>query len=284
MNAKKYNIEFLYQPLEDKELIKKSKLIKTQKYTMGAITSRGTNKLRKLNQDYSAIAAHPRNENLAFMVIADGKSDSIKSELASQILVEELSSWFTRLSKTYINNPMILEPMLLGELRNLNLRLHQSNNNKGIETSFALAVKGKKETFIANVGNCRCYTINNDEITMQTTDDLRWYAYNSRSLITPDEVKFLIGKDFLERTIGGQDNSKRHFEPFTQIISNKNYDSLILTTHGVTDVLDSTDLKKIVKDKDVEEVLDNIIYDSIYSKPKQTPEKLLNKFETEKSN
>lgn len=274
------NIEFLSQTLNE-ELIKKSKLIKTNEYTIGAITSRGTNVNRNTNQDYSAIALHSKDDNISMMILADGKDEAKNSDLATQILVETLCLWFKRLSKREANTAMILEAKLLGELRKLNLDLYRYYNPS--KTSFALALKGKKETFIANVGNCRCYTINGDEISLQTTDNLVWYDYNEPSLITPDEVKFLYSKDYVSRTIGGHDNSKRYFEPYVSIVNNNDFDSLVLTTHGVTDVLDSKEIKTCVIDNNIDIALDKIISKTLYSDPKQLPQDLLDRF-TEENN
>lgn len=275
MFIRNFNAQFLSQNKED-DLIKKSNLIKTNKYIMGAITSRGTNPRRKQNLDHSLIITHPKNEDLSMMLIVDGKDDIENSSIAAQITIEKLCLWFKRLSKMQINTAVLLESLLLGELRKINLDLYRYYNPA--EVSFALAIKGKKDTFIANIGNCRAYTIKDNNITLQTTDNLAWYNHNDQNSITPDEVKFLVGKDYVSRTIGGHDNSKQYFMPYTKNIENSEYDSLILTTHGITDVLDSSDLLYYSKTNDIEETLDNIINKAIYGVSTPLPEYLLEKF------
>ena len=91
-----------------------------------------------------------------------------------------------------------------------------------------------------------------------------------------NEVKFLVGKDYVSRTLGGYPNNKGYFEPFISIIPN-DYDSLILTTHGITDVLDSSELNYYLN-FDLCIALDKIIENSMFSKPKEIPDDLLEKF------
>ena len=277
------NIEYLNQKLADRELIKKTKLIKTDKYTMGAITTRGTNTKRQYNQDYSAIMTYPENDDLAMIIMADGKDDSINGIAASRELVHVLSNWFLskQMSESYINMPVVLEGRLLGELRELNRRIYEDSAVG--DTSFALAIIGNQYTLIANVGNVRCYSLNENEINLQTTDNLAWYLYNDPNLITPDEVKYLSGKDFISRTIGKNDNSKRHFEPFISIIKNSEYDSLLLTTHGVNDILDSDELFNFIKENDVSDALYKIAYSSVFSSPKKYPKYLLDRFKNKEN-
>lgn len=275
---KKPNIEYLNQSFIDSNLIKQTKIIKTSKYSVGAITATGTNPKRQFNQDYGAIMTYPNNENLAMYILADGKDDSVNGKVASSELVHTLSEWFLskKMSESYINIPVILEGNLLGELRKINRKLY--NDNSAGDTSFALAIIGKKDTLIANVGNVRCYSINKDDIKLQTTDNLTWYLYNNPELINPDEVKYLAGKDYISRTIGKSDNKDKLFEPFINIIENKSYQSLLLTTHGVNDVLDSVEMLEAIKNNTVSEALYEIIYNSVFTSPKTYPENIASRF------
>ncbi len=273
-----FKIEYLNQNFIDSDIVKKTSLIKTDTYSMGAITTRGTNPKRPFNQDYSAIMTYPGNDNIAILIMADGKDDSENGKIASKELVYTLSNIFLNksLSETFINIPVLLESKLLGELRQLNRRLYEDEVVGDV--SFALAVIGKEETLIANVGNVRCYSINDDNIKLQTTDNLTWYLYNSPELITPDEVKYLIGKDYVSKSIGKENNLQKQFEPFIKIIDNQTYNSLLLTTHGVNDVLDSTELFNILSQNNTEDALQTIIYDSIFSESKPSPKELLSRF------
>lgn len=276
-------IQYLSQNFIDDEIIKKSKLIKTNNYSMGAITTRGTNPKRPFNHDYSAIMTYPGNDDIAMLIMADGKDDSENGRVASSELVHTLSEWFLSrtMSESYINIPVLLEGKLLGELRNLNRRLYEDEAVGDV--SFALAIIGKEYTLIANVGNVRCYSMNDSDIDLRTTDNLAWYLYNDQNLINSDEVKYLAGKDYVSRTIGKEDNSKRYFEPFISIINNKDYDSLLLTTHGVNDVLDSDELFQFVKENNIDDALLNIINDSIFSAPKQNPSDLMLRFKNKEN-
>lgn len=273
-----FKIEYLNQNFIDSDIVKKTSLIKTDTYSMGAITTRGTNPKRPFNQDYSAIMTYPGNDNIAILIMADGKDDSENGKIASKELVYTLSNLFLNksTSETFINIPVLLEGKLLGELRQLNRRLYEDEVVGDV--SFALAVIGKEETLIANVGNVRCYSINDDNITLQTTDNLTWYLYNSPELITPDEVKYLIGKDYVSKSIGKENNLQKQFEPFIKIIDNQTYNSLLLTTHGVNDVLDSAELFNILSQNNTEDALQTIIYDSIFSESKPSPKELLSRF------
>lgn len=125
--------------------------------------------------------------------------------------------------------------------------------------------------------------MNDSDIDLRTTDNLAWYLYNDQNLINSDEVKYLAGKDYVSRTIGKEDNSKRYFEPFISIINNKDYDSLLLTTHGVNDVLDSDELFQFVKENNIDDALLNIINDSIFSAPKQNPSDLMLRFKNKEN-
>lgn len=270
MKKKGYAI-FLTQSDRDEELIKKSKLVKTAKYSAMMATTRGLNNAKQENQDYSAIVIHPRNEDFVMMLVADGRSESEDGKLASEMLACSLEKWFIRLPARI--SPLAFEHTFIKNLRRLNEYLY----NEGLsETSFVLAIKCKDNTWIANIGNCRCYTVKDDEIKMQTEDDLVWYKFNDKDLINEDEIKYLVGKDYLEKTIGGSANKEQKFYPNIEIINN-DYDKLVLTTHGITDVLDAKEIKAIVDSSDTEEAAKALVATSMLIDGKKAPKELIEK-------
>ena len=270
---KKNYVEFLSQKMTDEELIKKSKLIKTPKYSIMIATTRGTNPEREENQDYSAVVTHPNNEDFVMMLVADGRSNSENGKIASKLLAKTLENWFVRLPAHI--SPLAFEHTIIKNLRRLNDYLY---NEELSETSFVLAVKCKEDTWIANLGNCRCYALHNGNIEMKTTDDLVWFRYNDENLINPDEIKYLAGKDYVEKAIGESANKEQNFFPNVEIIDNDDYDSLVLTTHGITDVLDSEEIKEIVDKATTKDAAVGLVATSILIEPKKLPEELIQRF------
>lgn len=270
---KKNYVEFLSQRIDDEALIKKSKLVKTPKYSAMIATTRGINEKRQDNQDYGAIITHPNNEDFVMMLVADGRSQSENGKVASKMLTKILGRWFQKLPAHI--SPLAFEHTIIKNLRRLNDYLY---NEEMSETSFAIAIKCKEDTWIANLGNCRCYTLNNNQIEMQTEDDLVWFRYNNKDLITNDEIKFLAGKDYLEKAIGESANEEKNFYPNIEIVDNEDYDALVLTTHGVTDVLDSYEIKEIVSTGDTEDAALGLVVTSMLINPKPLPEELIERF------
>ena len=270
-------IERLTQTCNDEQLIKNSKLIKTPKYSIMMSTTKGLNK--EENQDCGLITTHPNNPDFIMMLVADGRSISEDGQLAAQMLSKTLERWFLKLPANI--SPLAFEHTLIKNLRRLNDYLY---NEELSETSFVLAIKCKEDTWIGNIGNCRCYTLNDKKISMQTIDDLVWYRYNDKNIIKPDEIKFLAGKDYLEKAIGESANKEQNFYPNIEIIDNEDYDSLILTTHGITDVLNENEIKEIVEGATAKEAALGLVATSMWIDAKPLPQELIERFKKQGQN
>ena len=256
---------------------KKQKMVLSEEssFFIGYITNVGTNEKHQTNEDAVNFASHPKDNDLKIFVVADGTSDSIYGAQAAQYLTEELLQWFRGLEIAYINTPQTLKSIFWGKMRDINKSLLEMYGGNG-STTLVCAIVGKNETMIANSGDSRGYIIQNGILKQLTADHLVWFKYNNPDSIDKDDIRFMKGNSYISRCIGG---NIRDFHPDALVIDNSDYDSLLLFTDGITDIVSDERIKFIYDHNLPSDVLLEIVNEAINSTPELISDEAKKRFE-----
>lgn len=159
--------------------------------------------VRKQNQDAYRMERLDRGTLLC--VVCDGmggaKSGNIASTLAVEVFVEEIRRcWVTGMESDKIDQ------MLRSAVKLANFTVFdqgaQFEEFDGMGTTLVAAlIRGKKAT-IVNVGDSRCYRINEGGIAQVTKDHSLVQMMVDRGDLTPEAAKSYPGKNFITRAIG----------------------------------------------------------------------------------
>ena len=159
--------------------------------------------VRKQNQD--AFRMEKLNHGALLCVVCDGmggaKSGNIASSLATEVFVEEVCRvWKQGLSQEQIDQ------MLRRAVKLANFTVYdqaaQFPEFDGMGTTLvAVFIRGRKAT-IVNVGDSRCYGIDQEGITQITKAHSLAQLMVDRREMTPETSKNFPGKNLITRAIG----------------------------------------------------------------------------------
>ena len=195
--------------------------------------------VRKQNQDAYQIEQLDRSTVLC--VVCDGmggaKSGNIASTLAADVFVQEVRrTWKASMDRGDI------EQMLQHAAKLANFTVYeqatQLSEFAGMGTTLGAAlVRGRKASVI-NVGDSRCYGVNEDGIWQITKDHSLVQMMVDRGELPPELAKSYPGKNYITRAIGTEPT----------VLSDVFYldlqkgDFLLLCSDGLSNVMDDQEI------------------------------------------
>ncbi|MBR2047577.1 MAG: Stp1/IreP family PP2C-type Ser/Thr phosphatase [Oscillospiraceae bacterium] len=195
--------------------------------------------VRTQNQDAFQIVSLDRSTLLC--VICDGmggaKSGNIASALAIDVFVQEVK----RVYKSGMNATQI-EQMLRGGVKLANFTVYDQAQEVqdfvGMGTTLVAACISGRRATIVNVGDSRCYLVNEDGIRQVTTDHSLVQMMIRRRELTEEQARFYPGKNYITRAIGT--------EPTVECDSFhcrlERGDALLLCSDGLSGVMDDQEM------------------------------------------
>ena len=195
--------------------------------------------VRAQNQDTYQIVQLDRYTVLA--VLCDGmggaKSGNIASALATDVFVQEVR----RVHKPSMSHEQV-QQMLTSAVKLANFTVydqsHQFEEFDGMGTTLVAAyVTGKKAT-VVNVGDSRCYLINQDGIRQVTRDHSLVELMVERRELTPEQARTYPGKNYITRAIGTENMVE--CDVFQVKLDRGN--ALLLCSDGLSNTMDDQEI------------------------------------------
>lgn len=221
--------------------ITKNKIILSREYTKKLILD--DNKTiqisshigeRELQQDCVAIT---ENNGYLLLLVSDGIGGISNGEIASYTTAKIIKKWLDSEdinSLKYLNKKN-LEDVLSALIYLISAKIPQSSG-----ATLNMSIIGPTETLIANIGDSRTYTIKDNKITLQTTDDsLIFSKYKPTNSDERNKLRFHKENHIIINSI------LKHTFPNIKVnsINNNEYDTLCHLTDGITDFLTEEEIK-----------------------------------------
>ena len=219
---------------------------------ISAKTDKG--RVRELNEDSCFVAEH---EKFVVAVVADGMGGHNAGEIASLCATEGLKDYISSEDITENTNEKLLECF-----KKINSDIYKKGVTTrgliGMGTTLTCAVIIEDKIHIAHVGDTRVYIIN-DSVTRLTEDHSYVEELLRMGRITKEEAKTHPGRNQLTRAVGTEDEIKTDLYE-AQI---KKGDILLLTSDGLTNMLEDDEIKEILfKYDSLDEALSELIYEA----------------------
>lgn len=219
---------------------------------------------RKNNQDSYICMRHPKNKDIKILAVADGMGGHKDGEEASNFVIKKLEEYFVNMPLSSFNRTNDVCRSLRDYLNQVNRELISRNERKCSDsgTTLTLAVVLKNKTIIYNVGDSRTYK-SKDGNLCQVTDDHSplWHLYK-RGAITKEEFKVARGNNAITQAFG---STMDHLDnPDIKIIDNSEYDSLLLFSDGVTDLLSDNTIQIVNNNTPKEEIADMLVKKAVF--------------------
>lgn len=212
---------------------------------------------RTVNHDYFVVDT----ENALF-VVADGSYEHPKGGLASQKAVETIQSVVlnaidpdeTRLSRDIMDEEESLRERLRYALGQACTKIRNYSEMfiecKGMETTVTMVIIEDSIAHFSHVGDSRLYLYRDGKLRRLTRDHTVVQKEIDAGRLTPELAKMAPSRDVLTQSIGAQGA----IEPVTSTRPVDTGDILLLCTDGLTDVLNDTQIAKVMSDNPVEEL------------------------------
>ncbi len=210
-------------------------------------------KVRSNNQDAHYV-------NYPLFIIADGMGGHKAGEVASSMAVDIISSDF-------INNPIDItydDEYIVAKIRNSIYKANEEiyNNSikdydySGMGTTVTLAYIVENKVFIGHVGDSRAYIYRNDELSQITEDHSLVEQLIKNGSISKEEARYHPQRNIITRAVGTSED----IEVDVTIISKNNGDILLLSTDGLTNMVEDSEIETIIKlYDDVQTICDELV-------------------------
>ena len=238
------------------DVLNKTQLDKKHvEYSVGKILYATSDRGRKAYQDDSVIILeHRSNKNIKLIAVADGVGSSIDGNLASNHVIKKTIEWFEALEEFDVNKVKeSLRVMLKYVLNDLRANIYAS-------TTLSAAVVLENKTIIANIGDSRIYTVENNRLNQRTRDDSEVQDLLAKGIIlNKEEARFHKTSNILLEAIAFYPEDYH----IKYKIINNDYEKLLLTTDGVTKCLSTKQIENIIENSNNEEITNNIVKHAI---------------------
>ncbi|MGL6065072.1 MAG: PP2C family protein-serine/threonine phosphatase [Fusobacteriaceae bacterium] len=201
------------------------------KFVTSFISRRGD---KNLNSDYFS---YIELENFGCWVVSDGYDEDNGSELASQIIVEEIL-------KLFISNPEFSRSYLKKIINKANNKLEEeqskTRDKKGMNSSVAVVLTDYSSVIFGTVGNSRVYILKDDEIMEKSQDDSLAHLMYEGKEVSYSEIRFHNQRNKLTQNMGDSLGIKPNISKKIYLLDS---DKILLMTHGTWEQLDESEIE-----------------------------------------
>jgi len=199
-------------------------------------------KMRANQEDGVLLIVHPENREFKMLVVADGMGGEEYGEMASSMLIEGLAEWFTSLDASYYDSVEMVRNGLQDKIEEISNGINRRSRWAG--TTYCSAIVGRNKTLMSNVGDSRAFIVKNGHLEEISYEDSEVQEmYEDERIWDKGAKRFHKMSNAITQCVGTEKAPKIH----STIMSNDTYDTIVLTSDGVTDCLSDEDIIAICK-------------------------------------
>ena len=213
-------------------------------------------KVRKNNEDYCKGEIIDTDfGSVGIFALADGMGGHNKGEVASKLAVENIIEF---LKENLLQSSNIKIDYIDDIIKQAyhNEKSMSSLEFEGMGTTLVIAIIYKNNLYVANVGDSRCYLLNENGFNKITIDHSVVEELVKANIITEEEAKTHPRRNHITRAIGTD-------EMVIVDIFKKQIDAgnkILLTSDGLTGFVDDNTIKDtLLKDEDVNDLTKELI-------------------------
>lgn len=219
-------------------------------------------KVRKNNEDYcKGEILNTDFGPVGIFALADGMGGHNKGEVASKLAVENIVE-FLKENLLQSNNIKIdyIDDIIKQAYHSVNHIIYEKSISSlefdGMGTTLVIAIIYKDNLYVANVGDSRCYLLNENGFNKITIDHSVVEELVKANIITKEEAKTHPGRNHITRAIGTDEMVI--VDIFKREINKGN--KILLTSDGLTGFVGDDIIKDILlKDDDVKNLAQELI-------------------------
>ena len=219
-------------------------------------------KVRKNNEDYCKGEIIDTDfGSVGIFALADGMGGHNKGEVASKLAVENIIE-FLKENLLQSSNIKIdyIDDIIKQAYHNVNNIIYEKSMSslefEGMGTTLVIAIIYKNNLYVANVGDSRCYLLNENGFNKITIDHSVVEELVKANIITEEEAKTHPRRNHITRAIGTDemvivDIFRKKLKP---------HDKILMATDGLTGyVLDEKIEEILTSDDNIDVITNNLI-------------------------
>ncbi|MCJ8006217.1 Stp1/IreP family PP2C-type Ser/Thr phosphatase [Lederbergia wuyishanensis] len=201
--------------------------------------------IRPHNEDNGGIFYNEKGNCLA--IVADGMGGHQAGEVASRIAVTKLQELWTAVESEL--TPESAEKWFLENVSKVNKEIfdhsQQFQEYKGMGTTLVAAISTATFATIVNVGDSRCYLLNDNGFNQLTEDHSLVNELIKAGQISPEDAELHPRKNVLLNAMGTESNIDMDISTITFEEGNK----LLLCSDGLSNKVSSSEMAKILMEE-----------------------------------
>lgn len=207
---------------------------------------------RKNNEDFALAIS---KENRKLLLVCDGVGSSLEGDKVSRLVALEFKNWFE-----ILENENNIQNELKELLFKIKERIKREYFMSATTLTFALVLENK--TIIGNIGDSRCYVMEDSKLKQVTEDDNEAYIKLFKpGYVEKDDLRFLQNNVIT--------NAVDRFLDVDNLelieLNNDDYDVLLLLTDGVFDILSDKKIEEIIEKCSNEKMLTYLLKEACFS-------------------
>ena len=219
-------------------------------------------KVRKNNEDYCKGEIIDTDfGSIGIFALADGMGGHNKGEVASELAVDNIIE-FLKENLLQSNDIKIdyIDDIIKQAYHSVNKIVYEKSTTsiefEGMGTTLVTAITYKNNLYVANVGDSRCYLLNEDGLKKITIDHSVVEELVKANIITVEEAKTHPRRNHITRAIGTDEMVI--VDIFKLEINEGN--KILLASDGLTGFVDDDVIENIIlKDEDVNDLAEKLI-------------------------
>lgn len=217
--------------------------VRDESFQLNSIALSDPGKIRALNEDAFAIDDHH-----AFALVADGMGGHNAGEVASRIAADFLKERLADKIRQSRKGASQTKPAQFAEqlVSEANRAIHTAAKSQadyaGMGTTLALLMLTGNSVALLHVGDSRIYRLRNGRIEQLTRDDSLLADQIELGLVNPTEADLSHNRHFVTGALGQDLHPKIHVKELPA----EEGDIFLLSTDGLTDMVDDSDIELIV--------------------------------------
>lgn len=200
-------------------------------------------KVRLHNEDNGGIFY--KTDTCCLAIVADGMGGHNAGELASRIAVQKLAHEWESMDGNF--NPEKAEKWLNQTINDANKEIYleslENEDHAGMGTTVVAAICSESFVSIANIGDSRCYLLNESGFKQLTEDHSLINELLKLGEISEEDAKVHPRKNLLMKALGTEDQCEVDIKT---IICDED-DRLLLCSDGLSNKLTSEELEQILR-------------------------------------
>lgn len=217
--------------------------------------------LRSSQEDAIVALVHPEDDNIKLLAVADGMGGKHYGDIAANYVVEKFGYWFLEQQRSFFSDLILIKKILVDMVMECNQYFISTYGQDQVGTTLTLALVLEEDTMIVHLGDSRCYFYQAGELKQMTEDDSDVWLYHKYQQIDKEWLRYFSTSNVIHNCIG---ISHKICKPHVYTFPNSSYQSLLLTTDGVTDLVVDSKLQQILRTEKSSFVSKKIIEEAIF--------------------